>query len=225
METKEPDSEEVTIEDMMRVAGWKQAYNQGQRHFHEQRHTRSIAKWFNSCRFFAPYYALTRLFKFEGKQWEKAFLILTRNEFFSGSLYVKGSLNRPIDPTYEVFNQENSNVPLGVNIFGIFWKWYDQAHNYNSLHYFVLVNLDNTNFICFQSWSDGTTCKKPEKRVWTRTKIALLCSLTTQLKTSLGYTLVLQELFDVNITTQFTQRFVIRYLSEHNIKKYIGGHL
>ena len=97
METKEPDFETVTIEDMMRVAGWKQAYNQGQRHFHEQRHTRSIVKWFNSCRFFAPYYTLTRLFKFDGKQWEKAFLILTRNEFFSGSLYVKGSLNRPID--------------------------------------------------------------------------------------------------------------------------------
>ena len=141
METKEPDSEEVTIEDMMRVAGWKQAYNQGQRHFHEQRHTRSMMNWFNSCRFFAPYYEINRLFKFDGpsppgpepkatapslRAWEEAFLTLTTNHFFKGTLYV----TKP--PIYRLWRwRKNLSVPLGVNIFGIFWKWY--GSNYQSL--------------------------------------------------------------------------------------------
>ncbi len=158
-----------------------------------------MAHWFNSCRFFAPYYAINRLFKFEGKQWEEAFLALTTNHFFKGTLYV----NKPQIYRLRPFGgglwrtrgaRKNLSVPLGVNIFGIFWKWC--GSNYQSLHYFVLVNHDNTNFICFQSWSDGTTCKKPEKIVWTRNDIKLLGSLKED-----NYTLVLKNLFGVNIST------------------------
>ena len=193
----------ITIDDLIRVAGWQRAVEEGRRHFPEQRHTRSMANWFNSCRFFAPYYAVNRLFKFDGKHrdpagraeppegrpserrgpepkataqsfrsgaWEEAFLTLTTNHFFKGTLYVtKPPIYRlrpsggRLWPWQTRSARKNLSVPRGVNIFGIFRKWY--GSNYQSLHYFVLP----TYFICFQSWSDGTTCKKPEKIVWTHT--------------------------------------------------------
>ena len=115
---------------------------------------------------------------------------------------------------YNIFNKERPFIPTGVNIVGIFFPWHGI---YQSLHYFVLVNPDNTNFICIQSWDDGCTCKKTEINYWSSYEIELLNVLTQKESDGFNYTLVINKFFNVNIGRILEKKAKIRYLSEQDI--------